>query len=97
MAIYSHMPTWKSESSYMLDFHTAIYGALSHGPDLVDTNRRILTAVGRELNAIGKEKGGVQGGLYEWVKRTFTIASVEGFYGTINPLSEDPRLMDSIW
>lgn len=92
MAIYSDL---KSEPAYLLDFHNAIYGALSRGPDLVDTNRRILTAVAREIKGIGKE--GMQGGLYEWVKRTFTIASVEGFYGVVNPLSEDPGLMEAIW
>lgn len=95
MAIMEHVPTEKGESAYLIDLHTAMYGALALGPSLLETNKRVLDSLVGYLNQIQPQ--GQDQGLYSWLKVLYTMSSAEALYGPGNPFSLDPSLVDNVW
>jgi hypothetical protein len=74
-------------TAYLSEMHTQMYSALSIGPDLLESNSRVLNALSRYL--IPQETN-----LYAFLREAYTIASGETFYGPDNPV---PGLIDEIW
>jgi hypothetical protein len=83
------------DNPYMNDVHYEMYNALSQGPALVESNRRMLNALTRCLNTIGTLAEPRE--LFEWIKFEYTIALAETFYGPENPVSENPAFVQHIW
>jgi hypothetical protein len=74
-------------TTYLTELHTQMYSALSIGPDLLESNARVLNALSRYL--IPQETN-----LYAFLREAYTIASGETLYGPDNPV---PDLIDEIW
>lgn len=84
-----------------------MYGALAQGPQLLETNRRVLGCLVRNLNEIGAGDGGVggkvgEGGweekmMFEWLRGFYTTASAEALYGVENPVKWDNRFIQWVW
>ena len=64
-----------------------MYGALAPGPDLTDSNLRVLNVLSRYL--VPQKTN-----LYALLREAYTIAMGESFYGPNNPV---PELVDEIW
>ncbi len=64
-----------------------MYSALSIGPDLNESNARVLNALSRYLTP-------QETSLYAFLRQAYTIASGETLYGPDNPV---PGLVDEIW
>ena len=64
-----------------------MYGALAPGPDLTDSNLRVLNVLSRDL--VPQKTN-----LYALLREAYTIAMGESFYGPNNPV---PELVDEIW
>jgi hypothetical protein len=74
-------------TTYLPELHVQMYGALAPGPDLTDSNLRVLNVLSRYL-VPQKTK------LYALLREAYTIAMGESFYGPNNPV---PELVDEIW
>ncbi len=74
-------------STYLTELHTQMYSALSIGPDLNESNARVLNALSKYL--VPQETN-----LYTFLRQAYTIASGETLYGPDNPV---PGLVDEIW
>jgi hypothetical protein len=74
-------------TAYLSEIHTQMYSALSLGPDLLESNSRVLNALSRYL--IPQKTN-----LYAFLREAYTIASGETFFGLDNPV---PGLIDEIW
>jgi hypothetical protein len=61
------------------------------GPPLLQMNSRALNRFTKFVNPIGPK--GLEVTLYEWLRHTFTLATMEALYGPINPFSEDESLI----
>ncbi|TVY21382.1 7-alpha-hydroxycholest-4-en-3-one 12-alpha-hydroxylase [Lachnellula arida] len=85
----------KGEGSYMSDLHQEMYGSLAQGPNLLETNARVLNYLARSLNAIQTTPEEYR--LFRWLRDEYTLASAATLYGLPNPLSEDPSLIESVW
>lgn len=74
-------------TTYLADIYTQMHSALSIGPDLNESNARVLNVLSRYL--IPQETN-----LYAFLRESYTIASGETLYGPDNPV---PGLIDEIW
>ena len=74
-------------TTYLSEIHTHTYSVLSIGPDLTESNARVLNVVSRNL--VPQETN-----LYAFLRETYTIAAGETLYGPDNPV---PGLIDAIW
>lgn len=74
-------------STYLTELHTQMYSALSIGPDLIESNARVLNVLSRYLTP-------QETNLYAFLREAYTIASGETLYGPDNPV---PGLIDEIW
>ncbi|TVY26205.1 7-alpha-hydroxycholest-4-en-3-one 12-alpha-hydroxylase [Lachnellula hyalina] len=83
------------EDSYMSDLHQEMYGSLAQGPNLLETNSRVLNYLARSLNAI--QTTPKEYPLFRWLRDEYTLGSAATLYGLPNPLSEDPNLIESVW
>lgn len=79
----------------MSDLHQEMYGSLAQGPNLLETNARVLNYLARSLNAIQTTPEDRR--LFRWLRDEYTLGSAATLYGLPNPLSEDPSLIESIW
>jgi hypothetical protein len=83
------------EGSYNTDLHQEMYAALARGPNLLETNARVLNYLAKSLNLIGTNPERLQ--LFQWLRDEYTIGSAETLYGSRNPVSENRNLIQSIW
>ncbi|KAN0105006.1 cytochrome P450 [Hyaloscypha variabilis] len=74
-------------TTYLPELHVQMYGALAPGPDLTDSNLRVLNVLSRYL--VPQKTN-----LYALLRKAYTIAMGESFYGPNNPV---PELVDEIW
>jgi hypothetical protein len=74
-------------STYLTELHAQMYSALTIGPDLNESNARVLNVLSRYL--IPQETN-----LYAFIREAYTIAAGETLYGPDNPV---PGLIDEIW
>ncbi|KAE9364047.1 cytochrome P450 [Stipitochalara longipes BDJ] len=74
-------------TTYLPELHVQMYGALAPGPDLTDSNLRVLNVLSRYLVPQTTN-------LYALLREAYTIAMGESFYGPNNPV---PELVDEIW
>lgn len=95
MTIMEHIPTEKGESAYLIDLHTAMYGALALGPSLLDTNKKVLNSIAGYLNGFGTQNQ--PRSLYSWLKVLYTMSSAHALYGANNPFTYDLALVEYVW
>lgn len=69
--------------------------ALARGPNLLETNARVLNYLAKSLNSIGTYPESRR--LFGWLRDEYTIGSAETLYGSPNPVSENRNLIQSIW
>jgi hypothetical protein len=74
-------------TTYLPELHIQMYGALSPGPDLTESNLRVLNVLSRYLVPQTTN-------LYALLREAYTMAMGESFYGPDNPV---PGLIDEIW
>lgn len=79
----------------MTELHQEMHLALAPGPNLLETNARLLNYLAKSLNSFQKTPARHQ--LFRWLRDEYTIGSAEALYGIPNPVSEDPSLIQSIW
>lgn len=79
----------------MTDLHQEMHSSLAQGPNLLETNARVLNCLAKSLNVIGITAH--KQPLFRWLRDEYTVASAETLYGAQNPVSEDPSLIRSIW
>ena len=72
-----------------------MYSALAKGPNLLETNARVLNYLTKSLNAIGIKPESRR--LFRWLRDEYTVGSAETLYGLPNPVSENPKLIESVW
>lgn len=74
-----------------------MHAALQNGEALLEMNTRALNRFAKFLDPIerGKDKE-KEVRLLAWVGHCFTIATSEAMYGPVNPVSEDPSLIQSL-
>lgn len=83
------------EGSYRTDLHQDMVAALARGPNLLETNARVLNYLAKSLNSIGTNPESRR--LFRWLRDEYTIGSAETLYGSPNPVSENRNLIQSIW
>jgi hypothetical protein len=71
------------------------YDTLAPGPALNDMNARVLNSIAETLNSVGPEFETKK--FYIWLRNSFTVATTGALFGAQNPLTEDPKLNDSLW
>jgi hypothetical protein len=79
----------------MTDLHQEMYASLAQGPNLLETNARVLNYLAKSLNVIHTKSK--RHYLFRWLRDEYTVGSAETLYGLPNPVSEDPSLIQSIW
>ncbi|CZR63469.1 related to cytochrome P450 oxidoreductase [Phialocephala subalpina] len=92
--IVAHKPQ-KGEGSYSIDLHQEMYASLAQGPNLLETNARVLNYLAKSLNVV--QTGPKRHQLFRWLRDEYTIGSAETLYGLPNPISEDLSLIQSVW
>jgi hypothetical protein len=85
----------KGERSYMTDLHQEMYPSLAQGPSLLETNARVLNYLSKSLNVIHTSPKKHR--LFRWLRDEYTLASADALYGSQNPISEDPELIQPVW
>ncbi|KFY30409.1 hypothetical protein V494_08160 [Pseudogymnoascus sp. VKM F-4513 (FW-928)] len=85
----------KDGSMKWLDTQHKPYDMLAPGAALNDMNARVLNSVADILNAVGPEFETKH--FYLWLRKAFTHATTSALFGAHNPLTEDPKLNDSLW
>ncbi|KAF8855360.1 cytochrome P450 [Acephala macrosclerotiorum] len=85
----------KGDGCYITDLHQEMYASLAQGPNLLETNARVLNYLAKSLNAIQTKPKRHQ--LFRWLRDEYTVGSAETLYGLPNPISEDPSLIQSVW
>lgn len=74
-----------------------MHAALQNGEALLEMNTRALNRFAKFLDPIGRGKKKEKDvRLLAWVRHCFTIATMEAMYGPVNPVSEDPSLIQSL-
>jgi hypothetical protein len=81
--------------SYTNDLHQEMYASLARGPNLLETNARVLNYLAKSLNSFGTNPESRR--LFRWLRDEYTVGSAETLYGLPNPVSEDRNLIQSIW
>jgi len=72
----------------------SMHTTMISGTPLHQLNARALNRFAKFVNPIGPQ--GIDVKLYEWVRHTFTLATMEAIYGPINPFSEDESLIHTL-
>lgn len=85
----------KGEACYYTDLHRESAAALAKGPALLNTNRRVLNHLARDLAQIDKNSDTRP--LFLWMRDVFTTASAEMLYGAENPVSKDHKFIQNSW
>lgn len=95
MDILSH-PRVGSNEKYPLakDTQHVMHTTMISGTPLLQMNTRALNRFAKFVNPIGAEGKNVK--LYQWMRHTFTLATMEAIYGPVNPFSEDESLIYSL-
>ncbi|KAE9379575.1 cytochrome P450 [Stipitochalara longipes BDJ] len=73
------------------DTQHVMHTTMISGPPLFQLNTRALNRFAKFVNPIGPKGQDVK--LYEWMRHTFTLATMEAIYGPINPFSENESLI----
>ena len=68
--------------------------SMAAGTSLLQMNARALNRFGEILNPIDSQGKSID--LLSWLRHSFTIASADALYGPVNPILEDPSLIDSL-
>ena len=76
--------------------HRGMHKEMAPGYNLDRMNKAMLDTFLPFLDEWAVD-GGWEGGLFEWIKPRFTIASTESIYGERNPIRIQPELAEAFW
>lgn len=76
--------------------HKGMHRELAPGPNLDRMHKFMLGTLAPFFDEWAIE-GGWEGGLFEWIRPRFTIASTEAIYGERNPIKLQPELAQAFW
>lgn len=76
--------------------HRGMHRAMAPGLNLDRMGKAMLGTFAPFLDEWAVE-GGWEGGLFEWIRPRFTIASTEAIYGNRNPFRLQPELAEAFW
>ncbi|KAL5330525.1 hypothetical protein ACEPPN_000042 [Leptodophora sp. 'Broadleaf-Isolate-01'] len=84
-----------ADNRYMKAIHHEMYNALQLGPNLVETNRRVVHSFSQYFNDIDTSPQSRK--LFDWIKLVYTMSLADSFYGPENPIRENPQFVKHIW
>ncbi|KAH9212810.1 cytochrome P450, partial [Leptodontidium sp. 2 PMI_412] len=84
-----------ADNRYMKAIHHEMYNALQLGPNLVETNRRVVNSFSQYFNDIDTSPQSRK--LFDWIKLVYTMSLADSFYGPENPIRENPQFVKHIW
>ncbi|KAH8599917.1 cytochrome P450 [Bisporella sp. PMI_857] len=83
-----------SSTGFLSDQHK-VYELLAPGPTLQAMNANVLNSISDILDSVGSEWDTKR--IYLWLRDTFTLATTTSLFGVTNPITEDPKLNESLW
>jgi hypothetical protein len=95
MKVIGAPPKVEGGENYISAIHQSIYSALAPGPALLEMNSRVLSTMARCLDDMGTHQQPKS--LYHWTRDVLTIAASEALYGSKNPVSDNPKLIECLW
>ena len=95
MEVIKAPPKVEGGENYLSAIHQSMLQAMAPGASLLDMNSRVLSTMAEYLDKIGTEGQTIN--LYRWTRDVLTIATAGALYGSKNPVSDDNKLIDSLW
>jgi hypothetical protein len=95
MKIIEAPPEVEGGENYASATHHTMYQALAPGQSLLEMNSRVLITMAQYLDQIGTDEQPKR--LYRWTRDVLTISTANALYGAKNPVSDNNKLIDSLW
>jgi hypothetical protein len=83
------------ENTLLGQQHKAMHEPMLPGPDLYAMNAHVLSRIAVVINKVGSSFESKH--LYIWLRDNFTDATTAALFGSRNPFTDDPSLIQTQW